>query len=264
MQEGRALPRYGMVIDLNKCGGCYACSVICKVENGTRPRVSWNRVDTVEWGEYPQARLAFIPTQCMHCQDPPCVRVCPTGASTKHANGIVTVDYERCIGCRYCQAACPYGARQFNGKDETAFPGHLAPYEEQGYAKHRLGTVEKCTFCLHRVEAGQVPACVAICTGKARVFGDLDDPASDIKKYIQSHKAVAINGTSFYYVPPQDMDAKFLPAQARTPSAVSWWMNIVRPGGKVVMGAAAAAVVASLIIGAANRGGGEHHDQPQG
>ncbi len=180
------MARYGLVIDLNKCIGCMTCTLACKVENGTGPGIFWNIVKDQEFGEYPEVSRIFLPIQCAHCANPPCVAVCPTGASYRRDDGIVLVDYDRCVGCRYCIEACPYGARSFNTKETGYFGESLTPYERAVYGNHRPGVTEKCTFCVHRVDNGKLPACVEGCVGKARVFGDLDDPESEISRLIQS------------------------------------------------------------------------------
>ncbi len=200
--------RFGMVIDLGMCIGCNACTVACKQKNGTPPGIFWGRVLVKEVGSYPNAKQETLPVLCMHCAEAPCVDVCPTGATVKHAHGIVTVDNDKCIGCRYCMAACPFNARFFNyQKPQEYYPGKgLTPYEVVAYAKHKPGTVEKCNFCIDRVEAGEVPACVQTCPAKARVFGDLDDPNSEVSRLIASRGAYQLHpelGTdpSVYYIP---------------------------------------------------------------
>lgn len=155
--------KLGMLIDLALCIGCNACVVACKYENGV-PADKFNTWIESFDVERPDGRIARanVPKQCNHCEDAPCVRVCPTGASYKAEDGTVQVDPEKCIGCKYCMAACPYQAR----------------YQLES------GEVEKCTFCHHRSSEGLLPACVATCVTKARIFGDLNDPDSDISKRI--------------------------------------------------------------------------------
>ena len=157
------MARYGMVIDLKKCIGCGVCTIACKAENYTRPGVFWNMVLDEEVGDYPLVRRHFIPRICMHCQNPPCVDICPTGASYQREDGIVLVDYDKCVGCGYCVVACPYRARYLDTEDVGYFSTELAPNEEIGYQQHKLGVAEKCTLCVHRVENGQQPACVQAC-----------------------------------------------------------------------------------------------------
>jgi tetrathionate reductase subunit B len=158
-----AATRYGMVIDAARCLHCAACLVACKAENAVGDGHSRNRFAEVEAGTYPSVSVSISPAQCMQCDDAPCVRVCPTGASYRDARGVVLINADDCIGCRYCVEACPYEARYF---DEAS------------------GTVDKCTFCLHRVDAGLEPACVATCPTKTRTFGDLADPASTVARLV--------------------------------------------------------------------------------
>ncbi len=200
--------KYGMVIDLRRCIGCNACTIACKQQNGTPPGVFWSHVNISEVGTYPKARLSPLPVLCNQCDNAACVNVCPTGASQKQANGIVTIDPSKCIGCRYCMVACPYNVRQFNGTAPVGyFPdkGGLNAYEQVMYVNHQVGTVEKCNFCASRVAAGQLPACVLTCPAKARIFGDLDDPNSEVSQLIVKNNAQPLNpeaGTkpNVYYI----------------------------------------------------------------
>ena len=154
-----------MIIDLERCIGCHSCAVVCKQENGVSLGVFYNKVLTVgPFGSYPNLELYYLPVTCQHCNKPECVSVCPTGASHKRQDGIVLVDHNKCIGCQYCIMACPYGVRTYD---------------------KAKGVIEKCTLCAHRVEVNEVPACVSICPGKARIYGDLDDPSSDVSKAVR-------------------------------------------------------------------------------
>lgn len=230
---------YGMLIDLTKCVGCEACTVNCQTEWQLEPEEQFTKVHRYESGKFPEVKGGVIPTQCFHCHQPPCVEVCPTGASYKRPDGIVAIDEDKCIGCCYCLSACPYGARCF---DPTR---HI---------------VRKCYFCYPRIEQGKEPACVNTCMAGARVFGDVDDPASAISKAIKETKAVPIRGTSIFYVPSPHLDRSFLPPDLKEPGFVRWWKGVVQPGGKAVMAAAAGAVVVSLAINTSNKGGGTGGD----
>jgi len=159
--------------------------VACKQVNGTPPGVWWSKLLVREIGKYPSARITFTPLLCMHCQNAPCVEVCPTGASYKRPDGIVVVDYDKCMGCKYCETACPYGARTMVEEIQPYYPDFgFTPYEQVMYQKHQAGVVEKCNFCLEKVEKGEKPACVETCIGYGRHFGDLDDPNSEVSKLI--------------------------------------------------------------------------------
>ncbi len=155
--------KWGMVIDLRKCIGCHSCSVACKTENEVPPAVFRSWVKLMDKGMYPNARSLSLPVLCNNCENAVCVKVCPVKASYKRDDGIVMVDPHKCVGCKYCMAACPYQVRALNP---------LRRY------------VQKCSFCYQRVDAGLLPACVETCPAKARVFGDLNDPTSEIVKLL--------------------------------------------------------------------------------
>lgn len=179
-----------MVIDRGKCTGCHACTVACIAENKLPPGVVYRPVIDQETGVYPRVGRSFLPRPCMHCNDAPCVTVCPVGASFRRDDGIIAIDYDKCIGCRYCIVACPYGARTFDfGEYYTYGTLSLQDYEKLPsfeYGKKRprqgksspIGNVRKCSFCLHSLEAGMLPACVTSCIGHATYFGDINDPDS--------------------------------------------------------------------------------------
>jgi dimethyl sulfoxide reductase iron-sulfur subunit len=189
--------RYGMIIDLDKCTGCMSCDVACKRENFTPPGVHWSKVHIYETGTYPHSKLRSLPTLCMHCDEPACRKACPTGATTKRPDGVVNIDNERCIGCGYCALACPYGARALNRAEPQPYhaPYDFTPFEKIGYfqrlgaVEHGKGVIEKCTFCVHRLEHGGQPACVETCPAGARVFGDLDDPESEAARLASANGA---------------------------------------------------------------------------
>lgn len=174
--ETRGVPgkkRYAMVIDLRRCIGCDACMVACKAEFDVPLGVFRTWVPYKVVGTYPNVKKQFLPRLCNHCDDPPCVRACPVEATYKvEDGGFVLQRYERCIGCKACMASCPYNAR------------FMLP-------KHRTYTditsvVDKCTFCHHRVTQGLVPACVQTCIGRARIFGDLNDPGSEVSYLVSN------------------------------------------------------------------------------
>lgn len=196
--------RYGMVIDLKRCINCRACSIACKIENFIPPGIFWSDVLTIESGKYPNVKKIFIPKLCMHCDDPLCVKVCPTGASYKREDGVVLIDQDKCCGCRYCVVACPYQARFVNEKVIKYFTSEVTPYEMIGAPLHKVGVVEKCNLCIEKVEKGEEPACVKTCQAKARYFGDLDDPQSKVSILIrnrhgfQLHKELGTDPSVYY------------------------------------------------------------------
>jgi dimethyl sulfoxide reductase iron-sulfur subunit len=198
--------RYGMVVDLKRCIGCNSCTLACQMENGTPPGIHYHRVEKKEVGKYPEARLQFTPMPCMHCQEPACLTVCPTGATYKRPDGIVLIDHNKCIGCRYCVLACPYESRQSMRQIDNYFgPGTVTPYETMKHEDLDKGTAVKCTFCVTRVEQGKKPACVETCPALARFFGDLDDPQSEVSVLIASKRGKVLKeelGTkpSVYYI----------------------------------------------------------------
>ena len=202
--------KYGMLLDLNRCIDCGGCVMACRLQNSTPRDIYWCKIYHKEVGEYPNARLRWIPRACMHCQNAPCVKTCPTGASYYDGKGRVLIDITKCIGCRSCVNSCPYAARHYNFvKPENdsywEVDGYLTPYEKARTVKeHVVGTTEKCTWCTDLVAAGHKPACVQTCVGKARVFGDLDDPASELNEAIANKKARTLHeefGTqpNFFY-----------------------------------------------------------------
>ena len=182
--------RWMMVIDTRKCIGCHACTIACVVENKLPPGVVYRPVVTEEFGTYPNVAMRFTPRPCMQCEVPPCTPVCPVKATWKRPDGIVAIDYDKCIGCGYCVTACPYNARTRDlGENYTDGTPAIQPYEEQPnfeYGKHwdrkghrsPVGNARKCQFCLHRLEHGMLPQCVTSCIGRATFFGDANDEKS--------------------------------------------------------------------------------------
>jgi len=179
----------GMVFDLRRCIGCNACVVACKQENSLPDGVFFTKTLSEEYGVYPAANRVYIPTLCNHCEDAPCEKVCPSGATYTRDDGIVMVDDAKCIGCGTCAVACPYDQRSQmdadNLKNGMYGGGNLTDFEKQGYGRWTPGTVTKCDFCSQRVDVGLEPACVVTCPTDARIFGDLDDPNSAPNKLIR-------------------------------------------------------------------------------
>ncbi len=193
-QAARTAPRYGMVVDLNRCVGCQTCTIACKHHNDTPPGVQWRRVLDVEQGAYPNVERLFLVTGCQHCASPPCVPVCPTGATRQRDDGLVTMDYDTCIGCGYCAVACPYQARTI-AHERAWYFGTPSRQEAQVFHDERVGVATKCTFCVDKIdEAAQTPgvapgldleatpACVASCIAQALHFGDFADPDSNVSR----------------------------------------------------------------------------------
>ncbi|MEK6814013.1 MAG: 4Fe-4S dicluster domain-containing protein [Nitrospirota bacterium] len=187
--------KWSMTIDLRKCIGCHACTVGCIAENKLPPGVVYRPVSEEEIGASPNVAIRFLPRPCMQCDNPPCTVVCPVKATWKREDGIVVIDYDQCIGCRYCLVACPYGARSANSGDlYTDGTPHREAYEtsptyEYGRKRVRkshfsspVGNAMKCHFCSHRLDAGMLPMCVTTCVGRATYFGDVRDPDSVIAK----------------------------------------------------------------------------------
>jgi len=189
------MTRYGMAIDVDHCCGCHACAFACKAEHGTPSGVWWSKVLPKEKGKYPTVKLYFLPVLCMQCSNAPCVHVCPTNASHVRKDGIVDMDYSACMGCKYCEAVCPYGARTFIEEIKPYYPEHgFTPYELHMNKYHLKGTVEKCNFCAERIDKGEVPACVDACPATARFFGDLDDPNSELMYQIARRNGQPLAG----------------------------------------------------------------------
>lgn len=212
------MKRWGMVIDLKKCTGCQTCTLACKVYYGLGPGVTRCRVVEQETGRFPDVERILVSIRCMHCNDPECLKACPTGATKKRPDGIITVDQDECIGCRYCALVCPYRARTFLGVKKRYFPNDDNVWEKVRYSEHQVGTMEKCDFCQIRLDEGlekglepgkdpeATPMCVIACIAKALYFGDLNDPDSQASKLVRDRKGFALKqelGTepSVYYLP---------------------------------------------------------------
>lgn len=222
------MPRWGMVIDLEKCTGCQACTTACQMENNRLPGENWQDVLFYTEGEFPSGKMSWLPRPCMHCENPSCRDVCPTGATYKTEEGFVLIDWDKCIGCKYCMIACPYGVRFYAEEKQVVQPDIREVFPGDGDMmwnppwrmpdakrdpKHGVGiqpknVVSKCTFCYHRVKdapAGTVdldpsdpklrehtPACVVTCAPGARYFGDLDNPNSQVRELIAEKHGVRL------------------------------------------------------------------------
>lgn len=212
------MTRWAIIADLNRCVGCQTCTASCKHANATGPWVQWRKVLDFEVGEYPDVSRTFMPVGCMHCEKPSCMEVCPTTATRKREDGIVTIDYDICIGCTYCIQACPYQAR-FKVDRPNAVYGANKPmgHELKREDWARRGVAQKCNLCSERIDAGleqglvpgrdeiATPACVASCISGALQMGDLDDPESNASKLISSHRNFRMheeleNEPAFYYL----------------------------------------------------------------
>lgn len=200
LQKALAKPieerKWSMVIDLRKCTGCHACTIACIAENKLPPGVVYRPVIDEELGTYPDLLRRFLPRPCMQCEKPPCTPVCPVNATYKRPDGIVVIDYNKCIGCKYCITACPYGARSYDfGENYSDQAPSISEAEEvpsfeykrvwkrEGH-KSPIGNARKCHFCLHRIEKGLLPQCVSSCIGRATFFGDRNDKESLVSELI--------------------------------------------------------------------------------
>ncbi len=229
------MARYGMVLNIDRCVDCKACVVACKAEWGVPEGYSRDWVKEIgPVGEFPNLKSAVYPGLCMHCENAPCIEVCPTGATYMNEDGIVLVDQDLCIGCGYCVDACPYGAR---------------------YIHPDQGVVDKCTFCEPRIKEGLEPACVETCIAEARIFGDLDDPNSEVYKLVNEGGALPIvpEGATWhpkvYYVGEKEqvellLKKAPLKGQRFSPAGTIW--RIFRP----LLGIAAGASFLGVTIAA--------------
>ena len=214
------MTRWGMAIDLQRCVGCYACTVSCKQVHFLPPGIFWNRIITTESGKYPSVRKLTYPVLCNHCSEAACVEVCPTGASSRREDGMVLIDYDNCVGCGYCIMACPYKQRTRYEERKEYFPGQgYTPYEQMAelFFPLKKKTAVKCNFCVEQIDSGlekglipgvdreATPTCVNACPTKARVFGDLDESESTVARLVRERKGEQLRpdfGTdpSIYYI----------------------------------------------------------------
>ena len=215
---GESEHRWAMVIDQAKCTGCGYCTEACRAHNDVPPGISWNRV--IHAGTVGEVDV-YLSRPCMQCQHAPCVEVCPVSASYYRADGIVMMDYDKCIGCRYCEVACPYGARAFNWETFTGDNPAVPEWGEPEVARRPRGVVEKCSFCYQRIDRGlerglkpgvdpeATPACAVACPVGARKFGDLNDPESEVSKLLANHPSYRLRedlgtGPRVYYLPARE------------------------------------------------------------
>jgi molybdopterin-containing oxidoreductase family iron-sulfur binding subunit len=213
---------YAYVLNIGRCIGCRRCVYACMKENNQSrdPQLQYIRVMKLKKGsidletsthDYPENEAAdpnyfYMPVQCQQCRNPPCVKVCPVKATWKEKDGIIVIDYNWCIGCRYCEAACPYHARRFNWAEPGLSSADLNP--DMAYLSNRprmMGVMEKCTFCLQRTRKGRYPACLEVCPTGARKFGNIRDPESEVRRIVENERVFVLKqelGTlpKFYYV----------------------------------------------------------------
>jgi phenylacetyl-CoA:acceptor oxidoreductase subunit 1 len=228
------MTRWAMVADLERCVGCQTCTAACRHSNATSPAVQWRKVLDVEAGSYPNVSRVFVPVGCQHCADPPCMHVCPTTATRQRPDGIVTIDYDICIGCAYCEVACPYQARFLVHEPHYAY-GAAMQNEAERADFSRVGVAQKCTFCSDRIDFGlengltpgvdprATPACVNACIADALHFGDLDDPDSNVSRLLKEQKSFRMHaelGTEpgFHYLYGKANDAE---SDADAPAAIT-------------------------------------------
>jgi len=214
------MARWGMVIDLDKCVGCQACSIACKAENNVphgspeehirRTAPFWHKVIAVSSGEYPAVGINLIPMPCMHCEDPPCVAVCPARATYRRYDGIVIQDFRRCIGCKYCVMTCPFEVPKFNESTQN---------------------ISKCHLCHDRVANGLTPACAKACPTGAIVYGERDKLIAEAKangaNYIYGENE--LKGLHVMYVLEDSPDKYGLPVNPKVPTSVVLWKNFIKP-----------------------------------
>ncbi len=201
LTESAGAKRYGMIVDLNRCVGCQTCTIACKHANDTPPGVQWRKVLDVEQGTFPDVSRLFMVTGCQHCAEPSCVPVCPTGATRQRADGLVTMNYDLCIGCASCAVACPYQARTIVHEKEGYYAGGQTEQEKKTTHEDRYGVANKCTFCVERIDTAALtglvpgvdpdvtPACATSCITQAIRFGDFADPSSTVSKLAQDSRS---------------------------------------------------------------------------
>ncbi len=209
--------QWAMVMDQSKCVGCGYCTLACQAHNDVNPDIEWNTV--TQTGSL-DGKHVYLPRPCMQCEKAPCVEVCPVEATYYRDDGIVMMDYDRCIGCRYCEVACPYQARSFNWEAFSGPNPYVPKWGQPEIERRPRGVVEKCSFCQQRIDRGlelglipgvdadATPACVVICPVGARIFGDLNDPESNVSQWLATHNSYRLRenlgtGPRVYYLPAE-------------------------------------------------------------
>lgn len=245
------MTRWAITADLNRCVGCQTCTAACKHANATAPGIQWRKVIDIETGQYPDVRRTFMPVGCMHCDDAPCLTVCPTLATKKRDDGIVTIDYDLCIGCAYCMMACPYQARSKVTEKSAAFgKGKVMRHEKLREDPARINVAQKCTFCVDRIDSGlaaglipgvddeATPACVNSCIAGALTFGDVEDQDSNVSQLLAENRHFTMHeelntGPGIFYLwdredgqtgaPEPEMVEKPIGAGAISPKLQTGW-----------------------------------------
>jgi phenylacetyl-CoA:acceptor oxidoreductase subunit 1 len=277
------MTQWVMVADLERCVGCQTCTAACRHANATSPAVQWRKVLDIESGSYPNVSRTFVPTGCQHCADPPCMHVCPSTATRRRADGIVTIDYDICIGCAYCDVACPYQARFKIDAPHFAYGGTALQNEIEREDPRRIGVAQKCTYCSDRIDFGlangltpgiddaATPACVNSCIADALHFGDIDDPNSNVSQLLREQRHFRMHeelGTEpgFYYlygkadgedaaassVPPPRKNGERVTPSLRTKGVAPWhqqhW-DWKAAGNFICGGAGTGLLVSAAILG---------------
>jgi molybdopterin-containing oxidoreductase family iron-sulfur binding subunit len=190
--------RLVMIVDIKRCIGCHTCSIACKSGNNLPNEVWWNRAITfggvemdTPYGDFPGLQKQYLTLACQQCENPACVKACPAEATYKREDGIVIQDYNKCLGCRLCIMACPYDSvriyNNYNPKYYLDFP-----VGDKGVNPQQKGTVSKCNFCADRIDNGLLPNCVEVCPAKARFFGNIEDPESEVFKLLKANKSIQL------------------------------------------------------------------------
>ena len=196
------MPRYGMVMDLDRCNGCNACVIACKVEHNTANTVNFTRIFEREIGTYPNANRQFLPVMCNHCEDASCIDVCPTTATyARDKDGIVLVDWDKCIGCGACILACPYEQRFQILDNRTTFPDGETAFDKPDTNRAPNGVTAKCDMCYHRIDEGKEPACAEACPTDARIFGVVSEDSTEDETPFQNLNDLISRANAFSLLP---------------------------------------------------------------